>query len=149
VYVLDGGVQVDVKNVGMIFTFFDNVALTWFQEAGEKIFAGFDDEQDNSGILETKAFRDQNAPHNIRYDHSISGHGTKVASKIVGQWGTAKGATLVPVQIVTDQNDVAKGLIEVFKDVARRSRKSPDFKAVSRISNIPRYPTQYPFTFTA
>jgi len=117
VYVLDQGVQVDVKN-----------------EAGEKVFPGFDDEGDNSGILGTRAFRDQSAPHNIREDHSPSGHGTKVASKIVGQWGTAKEAILVPVQYLqTDDFDLVQGLRQIGRHVGVRQRR-PGFNAVVVVS---------------
>ncbi|KAI4928970.1 hypothetical protein J4E85_005592 [Alternaria conjuncta] len=86
-------------------------------ENGEKVFPGFDNEQDNSGIVETRAFTNQNAAHNIRYDHSPKGHGTKVASKIVGQWGTAKGATLVPVQVKPGGDDIDNGFERIFADV--------------------------------
>ncbi|KAH6866620.1 peptidase S8/S53 domain-containing protein [Alternaria rosae] len=113
VYVLDHGVQVDVK-----------------KEIGDKVFPGFDNEQDNSGIVETRAFTNQNAAHNIRYDHSPKGHGTKVASKIVGQWGTAKGATLVPVQVKPGGDDIDSGFERIVADVIRRRRKIPGFKAI-------------------
>ncbi|KAI4663653.1 uncharacterized protein J4E78_004069 [Alternaria triticimaculans] len=118
VYVLDDGVQVDVK-----------------KETGEKVFPGFDNEQDNSGIVETRAFTSQNAAHNIRYDHSPKGHGTKVASKIVGQWGTAKGATLVPVQVKPGGDDIHNGFERIVADVIRRRRKIPGFQAVVVMSS--------------
>ena len=134
-YVLDDGVQVDVKKVMTYLTYVGDIALTRLQETGEKVFPGFDNEQDNSGIVETRAFTNQNAAHNIRYDHSPKGHGTKVASKIVGQWGTAKGATLVPVQVKPGGDDIDNGFERIFADVSRRRRKIPGFQAVSTTNN--------------
>ncbi|KAI4678050.1 uncharacterized protein J4E88_006568 [Alternaria novae-zelandiae] len=104
-------------------------------ETGEKVFPGFDNEQDNSGIVETRAFTNQNDAHNIRYDHSPKGHGTKVASKIVGQWGTAKGATLVPVQVKPGGDDIHNGFERIVADVIRRRRKIPGFQAVVVMSS--------------
>ncbi|KAF1941541.1 hypothetical protein EJ02DRAFT_201296 [Clathrospora elynae] len=46
--------------------------------------AGYD--HNYSQILETKAFENQNDPHNIRTDHPPRGHGTKVGSRVLGQW---------------------------------------------------------------
>ncbi|KAI4935539.1 uncharacterized protein J4E92_002830 [Alternaria infectoria] len=122
VYVLDHGVQVDVKKVVTYLTYVGDIALTRLQETGEKVFPGSDNEQDNSGIVETRAFTNQNDAHNIRYDHSPKDHGTKVASKIVGQWGTAKGATLVPVQVKPGGDDIHNGFERIFADVVVMSR---------------------------
>ncbi|KAH5423412.1 hypothetical protein HBI23_198970 [Parastagonospora nodorum] len=103
VYVIDRGVQVDV-----------------IDDKGNKVFSGFEDLNDRSTILETTRFRDQNAAHDKRTDYA-NGHGTKVASKVVGQWGTAKEATLVPVQVlVNSADDIPAGFNEVWRDVRRR-----------------------------
>jgi hypothetical protein len=91
---------------------------------------------DRFTILETRAFRDQSTPHNKRHDHSSHGHGTKVVSKIVGQWGTAKGATLVPVQIhPTQAGDTAQAFNVVWRDLRRLKGKTrnPNLPAVSNV----------------
>ena len=66
------------------------------------MFSGFDDGDPRFTILETRKFAARPV-HDKRNDYSDSGHATKVASKLVGQWGTAKDATLVPVLFNPDE----------------------------------------------
>ncbi|KAH4103844.1 hypothetical protein HBH70_097240 [Parastagonospora nodorum] len=107
VYVVDRGVQVDVRD-----------------DKSNKLFSGFEDVNDRFTILETRAFSNQNAAHDKRTDYA-DGHGTKVASKVVGQWGTAKGATLVPVQVLVDEfADLPDGFNQVWKDLRRRKAQN-------------------------
>jgi hypothetical protein len=104
------------------------------QANGEKVFSGFEDLDDNYAILETDQFRDQNGPHDKRTDHSHDGHGTQVASKIIGQWGLAKVATLVPVQTKAyARNDLPQGFNRVWRDFARRRLKNRGLQAVSDV----------------
>jgi hypothetical protein len=62
-----------------------------------------------------------------------------VASNIVGQWGTAKGATLVPVQVVKGVNyDIVQGIRLIWRHVGAHKTS----KAVSTIStNLGTIPT--------
>jgi hypothetical protein len=56
-----------------------------------------------------------------RMDNSPKGHGTKLALKIVGQFGIAKGATIVPVRSeYSEWDDVAVAFDEVAKAILKR-----------------------------
>jgi hypothetical protein len=55
-----------------------------------------------------------------------------VASKIVGQWGTAKDATLIPVQVdAGNYLDMPQGFAQVYRNLLRRQRRDPELRAVS------------------
>jgi subtilisin family serine protease len=100
------------------------------------VFSGFDDEEDNSGIVQTENFKRQSNPRDRepRIDYSANGHGTMVASKILGQWGTAKGVTLVPVQILPNYPfDMAMGFDDAFRHFIKKRQKNRDLQAVSAI----------------
>ncbi|KAF2832144.1 subtilisin-like protein [Ophiobolus disseminans] len=116
VYLIDHGVEVDVVD-----------------EHGEKVFPGFDDPTDDRAIVRTDSFNNASPRRDHRADHSPTGHGTKVASKILGHWGTAKGVILVPVQTERDQQgDLAQGMEAAWRDFMfrRRTLKKPDLRAV-------------------
>jgi subtilisin family serine protease len=108
------------------------VDLTYsYQENDQLIFAGFENVDDRFTILETRDFINQHAAHNKRVDYG-NGHGTKVASKIVGRLGIAKRATLVPVQVLSDTpDDISCGYNAVWRDLRRRRAGNRNVQAVS------------------
>jgi hypothetical protein len=75
-------------------------------------------------ILMTRQFAEVKTGNKQRKDDSATGHGTKLASKIVGQFGIAKGATIVPVRSdYDDPDDVAIAFEKVAKDILKRRAK--------------------------
>ena len=91
--------------------------LTHPWENGEKVFAGFEDPRDETNIVKTPKFDSISPKLDPRLDYSPNGHGTRVASKIVGRWGIAQGVTLVPVQIHRNTDgDLAQGMNAAWRD---------------------------------
>ena len=97
------------------------------------MFSGFENGDPRFTVLETNKFRARPV-HEKRNDYSDSGLGTKVASKVVGQWSTAKDATLVSVLFNPDDESNMREAFEVVsRDIRRRKRKegTEQLKAVS------------------
>jgi hypothetical protein len=93
--------------------------LTCYQVDGKRVFPGSYDDERHS-FLYTNSWNNQKVRPNLREDNSPSGHGMRVASKIPGRWGTAKGVTIVPVHTLQDDaEDLVKGFNKIYRDLKR------------------------------
>jgi subtilisin family serine protease len=83
----------------------------------------------------TKDFQRYNSVGVEREDDSANGHGTKVASKIAGHFGTAKDVTIVPVRYYDgDADDITEAFDLVSRTLQRmKVNNQQDYlKSVSR-----------------
>ena len=87
--------------------------------------------------MQTAKFTKLTENNEPRLDHgnvkNKNGHGTMVASKVVGEYGVTKNAIMIPVQMDPDDDaDILMAYDYILADFAKRKKINEGQQAVSR-----------------